>query len=207
MLALSVFTLATLLAPAPDATYRVDSGKSRITVHVGRAGLFSFAGHEHVVISTAVEGQVIARAEDVSAARVELRFATSGLKVSGKGEPPEDVPQVQSRMEGGEVLDIVRFPEATYTSRHVTGKASGPGHFTLTIEGDFTLRGMTRKLEVPVAVSVEGDVLTATGTAVLRHDEYGMKPISVAGVVKVKNEIDIEFTIVARREGAPPASP
>jgi hypothetical protein len=40
--------------------------------------------------------------------------------------------------------------------------------------------------------------LTASGKTVLRHDQFGMQPVSVAGVVKVKNEIAIDYRIVAR---------
>jgi hypothetical protein len=41
--------------------------------------------------------------------------------------------------------------------------------------------------------------LTASGKAVLRHDQFGMQPVSAAGgSVKVKNEIDVEYRIVAR---------
>jgi len=149
------------------------------------------------VVTSAVEGEVVANGEDLAASRVSVRFPTARLRVSGRGEPPEDVPKVQSRMEGPEVLDIGRFPEATYTSRRVQGRTTAAGRFALTIDGDFTLRAITRKLELPVEVTVEGDVLTATGKAVLRHDDFGMTPISVAGVVKVKNEIDVEIRIVA----------
>jgi len=185
-------------APAPSVrTYRVDAARSQIVVHVGRAGVFKFAGHEHEVVTSAVEGEVVANGEDLAASRVSVRFPTARLRVSGRGEPPEDVPKVQSRMEGPEVLDIGRFPEATYTSRRVQGRTTAAGRFALTIDGDFTLRAITRKLELPVEVTVEGDVLTATGKAVLRHDDFGMTPISVAGVVKVKNEIDVEIRIVA----------
>jgi len=41
--------------------------------------------------------------------------------------------------------------------------------------------------------------LTASGKTVLRHDQFGMQPVSVAGgSVKVKNEIEVEYRIVAR---------
>ena len=47
--------------------------------------------------------------------------------------------------------------------------------------------------------SVSGDTLTASGKAVLRHDQFGMEPVSAAGgSVKVKNEIAVEYRIVAR---------
>lgn len=38
-------------------------------------------------------------------------------------------------------------------------------------------------------VEVCGDTLMATGSLVVRHTDFGLTPVSVAGVVKVKNEI------------------
>jgi hypothetical protein len=40
--------------------------------------------------------------------------------------------------------------------------------------------------------------LKASGRATLRHTDFGMTPVSVAGVVKVKNELTLEFDITAR---------
>ena len=42
-----------------------------------------------------------------------------------------------------------------------------------------------------------GDRLTATGKFVIKQTDFGITPISVGGVVKVKNELNITFTIVA----------
>ena len=40
--------------------------------------------------------------------------------------------------------------------------------------------------------------LTATGKFVIKQTDYGITPISVGGVVKVKNELNITFTVAAR---------
>jgi hypothetical protein len=40
--------------------------------------------------------------------------------------------------------------------------------------------------------------LTATGRFAIRQTDFGIKPISVGGVVKVKDELTIIFTIVAK---------
>ena len=59
-------------------------------------------------------------------------------------------------------------------------------------------------LELPLSVSLEGDELRARGQARLRQTAFGIQPISVAGLVKVKDELLVEFDLVARRapEGA-----
>jgi polyisoprenoid-binding protein YceI len=66
------------------------------------------------------------------------------------------------------------------------------------VAGELALRGVTREVTLPLAVKLEGDRLEASGRLVLRQKDYGIDPVSVAGVVKVKNELAIEYTIVAR---------
>ena len=65
------------------------------------------------------------------------------------------------------------------------------------MRGELTLHGVTRTLDVPVRLTRKGDALSATGRTVIRHTDFGMKPVSVAGVVKVKNELTLEFDIAA----------
>ena len=59
---------------------------------------------------------------------------------------------------------------------------------------------MTRVLDVPMTVTVEGRALTAVGRATIRHDQFGMTPVSAGGgTVKVANEIVIDLRIVAEQ--------
>jgi len=47
-------------------------------------------------------------------------------------------------------------------------------------------------------VKLDGASLTATGKFAIKQTDFGIKPISVGGVVKVKDELTITFTISAR---------
>ena len=183
-------------ARAAERTFAVVPGQSRVTVHVGRAGLFGFVGHEHEVIGPIARGSVVGDPDDPSRSTVSLDLDAAELKVSGRGEPPEDVPKVQGKMLGPDVLDVARYPHVTFRSTSVSGVA-GPGGWELKVRGDLTLHGVTRALEVPVHVTQSADGLRATGRTVIRHTDFGMKPVSVAGVVKVKNELILEFDIAA----------
>lgn len=185
------------VAEAADRTYVVDAAASRMLVNVDRSGLFSFAGHRHEVVAGGVEGRVVVVREDPPRSSVSLRFPAAGLKVSGKGEPAEDVPKVQSRMEGPDVLDVARFADVLFRSTTVEGREAG-GIWNLRVAGELTLKGVTRSLVLPLRVSLEGDVLEASGQVVLKQTDFGIQPVSIAGVVKVKNELGLDYKIVGR---------
>jgi polyisoprenoid-binding protein YceI len=185
-------------AAAAPRTYAVAPAQSRVSVHVGRAGLFGFAGHEHQVVGPAAGGEVVADEEDLARSTVWVEFAAAELRVSGEGEPAEDVPKVQAKMTGPEVLDVARFPKVGFKSSSVSGKPAGAGSWDVQVNGDLTLHGVTRPVALALRVTRAGDTLTARGRTTIRHTDFDMKPVSVAGVVKVKNELTLEFDITAR---------
>ena len=186
-------------AGAAEQGYTVVAGQSAVRIHVGKSGVFGFAGHEHEVVAPSVRGTVLADPDDLARSSVTLSFDAAELKVTGEGEPAKDVPKVQEAMTGPTVLDAARFPSITFQSRSVAGKAVSAGVYDLQVTGDLTLHGMTRSLTLPLRVEVAADKLTATGKTVLRHSDFGMKPVSAGGgTAKVKNEIGVDYRIVAR---------
>ena len=182
---------------AEERVYAVDPAGSSFQISVGRSGLFSFAGHNHEVLASGIEGQVVADPQDVARSSVTLRFPAAGLRVTGKGEPAEDVVKVQAKMEGPDVLDVARFGEIVFRSSGVEGREAG-GVWNLRVTGELSLRGMTRTLTLPLRVTLADDRIEATGQLVLKQTDFGMQPVSVAGVVKVKNELGCDYKIVGR---------
>jgi polyisoprenoid-binding protein YceI len=186
------------LAGATEATYAVVESKSALRVHVGKTGAFSFAGHRHEVLAP-VSGTVTADPEKLSASAVDLVFASARLRVVPDGEPG-DAPKVEEVMHGPEVLDAARFPEIHFRSKKVTGRPLPGGLYELSLVGELSLHGVTQEITLPVKVTVAGRWLTATGETILRHDQFGMKPVSAGGgTVKVANDIHIDFQIVAEQ--------
>jgi polyisoprenoid-binding protein YceI len=195
----SILALLALLAGAEaPARYVVVPAESQVTLRVGRAGLFKFAGHEHEVVAPALRGEVVADAADLGRSSVSVTFDATALRVTGRGEPAQDVPKVQEAMLGPKVLDAARFPEITFQSRAVAGQQAGPGRFALQVTGDLTLHGVSRALTVPVEVEQGPDGLVAKGRAVVKQTDHGIKPVSVGGVVNVRNQVEVEFTLTAR---------
>ena len=184
---------------AAGRTYTIDSSRSRATIEVGKSGAFSFAaGHTHEVAVSTIAGKMTVDLADPSRSRVDVTIDASALKVTGKGESANDVPKVQETMVGPQVLDVRRFPAITFASTGVAATAKTDASLDATVTGNLTLHGVTHPVTVPVAVRVEDATLTATGRLAVKQTEYGMKPVSVGGVVSVKDTVNISFAIVGR---------
>jgi len=186
----------TLVAAGPR-TFTVDTSQSKALIDVGKAGAFSFAGHTHEVEAPLTNGVVHFDADNISKSDLRLQFDAAAMKVTGKNDPPADVPKVTEAMLGEQVLDVKRYPSITFESTAVSGR--GPASaLDLQITGNLTIRGTTKPVRAATTAKIDGDTLTATGRFAIKQTDFGIKPISVGGVVKVKDELSIAFTIVAR---------
>jgi polyisoprenoid-binding protein YceI len=192
----SVAVLAASRSAAEVRRFSIDADRSVLTVRTGKAGLFAFAGHEHVIRALSVRGEIVADAAAVEGSSVSLAIDARSLTVQTEGEPPDDVAKVEVRMRGPELLDVVRFPEILFQSLSVSGKPQGEAHFEIRVAGDLSVHGVKIRLDVPVHVEVQAGVLTATGRAILRQTAFGLTPVSVGGVVKVKDEVTVEYKFV-----------
>src|SRR5215510_1324610 len=75
------------IAAPQSQEMRIDAASSKMTVNVGRSGLFGFAGHDHEVIAPVLEGSVMLDRTDLSRSKLSIQFDATAMKVTGKGEP------------------------------------------------------------------------------------------------------------------------
>src|SRR5947199_7394470 len=87
--------------------HAIDTARSKITIHVGKSGLFSAAGHEHEVSAPIAEGAI----DDSGPGRVWFRVESAKMTVL----PEKDRDAVQSAMQQ-QVLQSDRFPQIRFAS-------------------------------------------------------------------------------------------
>jgi polyisoprenoid-binding protein YceI len=180
-------------------TFTIQPDQSRATITVGKSGLFSFAaGHTHEVTAPTMAGRIVFDPADPAHSTVHLTIDAARLAVSGVGESPEDLPKIQHTMASEQVLDVERYPTISFDSTSISVKHAGVASLDLVVSGRLTLHNVTREVSLPVAVQINGDELTGSGRFSLKQTDYGITPVSVAGVVSVKDALDISFTIVGR---------
>jgi polyisoprenoid-binding protein YceI len=184
---------------ADEARYQLDAAASRVVIHVGKSGVFGFAGHEHEVVAPALRGSVAADPDRIGQASVEVTFDAAALRVTGAGEPAGDVAEVQRTMLGPECLDAARFPTIHFVSTAVMGLGRQPDGHRAAIRGTLTLHGVTRPITLPARIEFKNDGVEASGSVTIRQTEFGIRPISKGGVVNVKDELPVDWRLVARR--------
>src|SRR5689334_5361450 len=108
----------------------IDVTRSKITVHVGKTGLFSMAGHEHQVSAPVNQGAI----NESSFGHVWFRVDARTLTVL----PEKDQAEVQSTMQR-EVLQSERFPEIRFESIGIQKLAADRWK----VDGNLTLHGQT----------------------------------------------------------------
>ncbi len=184
---------------AANAEYHVDPASSRLLIAVGKAGAFSFiAGHTHEVTGPIESGTVDVDSDDPSRSRIHIVIATSTLKVSGADEPAADRPKVQQAMESDKVLDVARYPRIVFESSAVVVKQRNGATLDVVVSGQLTIRNVTQPVTAPVHVELGDHAVTASGRLSVRQTAFGITPVSVGGVVAVKDALDITFSIAAR---------
>jgi polyisoprenoid-binding protein YceI len=179
--------------PAPDSTvYQLDPG-SRLVVKTGKAGLFGFAGHAHVIQAHGVQGQLVYR-PGRAASSLHLTLATDSLEVL---TPPdtEEIRKVTESMRT-DVLHVDRYPEMRFAAESLDAR-SGKMSFPLLV----TMAGTTRRVPVTADVKIAPDSIRAVGTFVLKQTDFGIEPFSggPGGTVKVADKVTLCFELIGRR--------
>jgi polyisoprenoid-binding protein YceI len=196
--------------PSKPATgsvhYTVDAAHSELEFLVYKAGTFAAFGHNHTVEAHGLQGDVyLAPAfkdsifsltlpvKDFEVDRAEAR-AMAGADFASK-PTAADIKGTTEHMLGADCLDAAQYPEVSVQSVSVGG-SEAKAEMTLRI----TLHGTARDIKVPMAVSSQGDDLTASGDLELKQSEFGIKPYSaLGGSLQVADTLKVHFKILTRK--------
>jgi len=182
----------------PDSVVYVLSAASRFEVKTGKAGLFGFAGHTHVVRAGGFAGRVVYYPNAPSQSRVEIVVPADSLEVL---TPPDtaEIRKVTQAMRT-DVLRVDEHPVISFVSTSVTPTVDG-----LQVQGRLTLAGQTHEVSCDVRAEVGTDTLRATGGFSVKQTDYGIKPYrgGPAGTVRVADRVSFSFEAIGIRSTGP----
>jgi polyisoprenoid-binding protein YceI len=181
----AAFLAVLAVAAAEDAA--IDVQRSTITIHAGKAGILSAAGHDHWIQAPISSGTI------GESPAPHVAFTVETAKMTVKPDPKVDAKtqaEIQKDMEEM-TLETKKFPEIRFRSSRIEKLADGQWR----VAGDLSLHGITK----PVSLTVKRTGDSYTARTVLKQTDFGIKPVSVGGgVIKVKNEVEIDFQIFPR---------
>ncbi len=190
-------------APAGEAWTVV---ASRLTVRVYRDGPMQKLGHDHLVTTDALEGE-IALGAPLAQTRFDLRVPLESFVVDDEAAraaaggafsapvPQKDRDATRHNMLGGKLLDAARQDTMRLTSESLAG---GDGRYEARVR--VSLAGRDSEVSAPFTVAIEGDRLEARASFSLAHADLGLEPFTVAlGALRVREDFDVELTLEARR--------
>ena len=182
----------------PAVRYQIDAGQSKFMVYARRAGLAWFKGKSHEIAVRDFGGTAELTLDAINPASLQMTIQAASLEETGAVFTPEQKGIINKELKEI-VLETAKFPEITFKSTDVKGGLKN-GQFDLKIGGDITLHGVTRHVEIPAAVTVQGDTLHAKGEFDLNRKKFGVNATEAFhGFVKVRHTLRFTFDIIAQK--------
>ncbi|CAI8761670.1 Polyisoprenoid-binding protein [Pseudomonas sp. IT-347P] len=126
-------------------------------------------------------------ADDIDNARTTLHIDLNSIDAGSEDANTELVKPAW--------FDTERFPVAVFVSKRFTQIAE----HRYRVDGELTLKGITRKVQVPVELKPDSDIGIFDGELVLKRDEFGLGAGEWADTV-VSRDIEIKFKVVAPQQ-------
>lgn len=200
---------------APNAAlatrYRVDPQESSLRILVYRGGTMARLGHNHVISSADLQGQIW-RGATAESSGFEIEVPVNTLIVddnAARAEEGEDFPLnvsedakagTKANMLRPTLLDGARYPEISIQATRITGSTASPD-----VVATMRIKDQTREIRLPVTLTETDSALAIQGSFEIRQSDFGITPLSIAmGALTVQDTVKIKFRLVAR---AVPASP
>jgi polyisoprenoid-binding protein YceI len=162
--------------------------------------------HDHVVRATEWAGTLQFRVGDATSCAVDIDVDSATLlndepalraEVGLDGTLTDsDRETVRGHMLGDGQLEADTFPTLSFTSTTCRGDLDGAG--TMQVEGDLTIRDVTRSVVWTVEYEVESDGrMFAQGNLTVAQTDFGITPYSAFfGAVRVADDVDLAFDLV-----------
>jgi polyisoprenoid-binding protein YceI len=187
--------------------YDVVSSESLLTILAFRGGALAKAGHNHVIASHDISGtfyvpdEVLRSTFELHLPVAQLTIDEPELRTREGPDFPAEVPEsaregTRRNMLSEALLNGGAYPDITLVSQHLV-----PGSMGSSVLADVqvTVRGQAHTVSIPVAYSLAGGELAASGELAIKQSDLGLTPYSaLLGALQVQDELRVRFRLIAR---------
>ncbi|MBI2395591.1 MAG: YceI family protein [Deltaproteobacteria bacterium] len=194
-----------LPAGAGSGEYVVDAERSKLMVHVFRAGAFSPLLHDHHFAATNWNARTSFDPDRPGDTRATVTVQASSLRDQQPALSEKDLAKVNAQVQGPEVLDAARHPTVRFELERLElapgALDAAKGVLRGKLVGTLTLHGQTRRISIPVAAKWSSDWLAVNGKVAFRQSDFGIKPYrKMGGAIAVQDAVEVELALNATRE-------
>ena len=177
-----VFVAVALSAsPASAAHWNVDYAKSRLGFAV------AWSGERFSAQFQRWNADIDFDPGDLAHARVAV---TVNLASEASDEPDFD-----SGLQGAEGFEISRFPTARFVTKNIVSKSVN----SYIADGTLTLRGTSRDITLPFALTLSGNTAHMTGSAHVLRTDFGVGQGEWAAPTPVSRDVTVNIDLTATK--------
>jgi polyisoprenoid-binding protein YceI len=170
---------------------------SRVYVFVGKTGF----GHEHGVVGQVKQGRINMDAArdagsldfDMASFAADTSEARKFVGLEGTTDASTQQ-QVNANMLGAQVLDVSRYPTASFKIKQIVKlpKPSQHGMAQYQLTGDFSLHGVSRPIQVVAEAEDQNGWTHLRGGFTMLQSQFGITPFTKAlGAVGVADQLSV----------------
>lgn len=205
-----VISLSLVLPATYAQKYVLSDGQSEVIIQVHKGGRFKALGHNHIISTRDVSGEIIWNEKSPQNSRFNIIVPVISLEVDDPelrkqaGKNYEKDVSISARkdtrknMLGKKILDVTHFPKIIVRNKLISEMSPSNYDVTFALE----MLGLTKEISLPVIINHVNNSIVVKGEFSLLQSDYSIKPLSVAfGSIVVKDRIDIRFQLVATKIG------
>ena len=190
------------------ASYKVDYERSSIVAILRKGGFLRFIGHEHGIVVSSWSAEVVFDEQNLDASSISVTVEVVSLiidsqearrraEIDPEGPGEGDLEEIRAKMMSDEQLAAREHPLISFRTAAIVRRDDDE----LVLGGLLTIRGVSRGVNVLVKMTRNEDGLRVAGELEIKHTDFGIEPVSIGGVVKVKDELEVRFEVFASRRG------
>ena len=126
-------------------------------------------------------GEIVADAQQLNASHVRFVIEAASLDTANAKR--------DQHLRSQDFLFVDQYPTITFTSTAVTRDG-----LTYVVQGDLEMRGVTRRVIIPVTIEQRHDEIVVQGSITLNRRDFGMQYNAFFN--PVQDAVDVTFTII-----------
>jgi polyisoprenoid-binding protein YceI len=98
-------------------------------------------------------------------------------------------------------LESAKYPLATFVTTSVAGMPESVTEgqsYSFKVTGNLTAHNVTKPVTFDVTASLNGTTVTGTATTTIKMSDFGVGPITLAGMLQTQDDVKLSMQFVAR---------